>query len=188
MSAVFYTPGAIDHFVKFRTGITRYLGTATVAPEVEVRPAFLNVINDLGGRSVPVHKVADRTQHVVTTTLNRFDWATYKALFPDGNTSAGAFRTDSNLTHGVLTFGYLDFELILRYSYGGTAVIPSDFPVGRRYWSGTTLASRESTVGTRVQEVSLVVECNELFDPPTRLFRLYSEIPADVLNGLPNVE
>lgn len=188
MSAALYTPGPIEHYVKFRTGVTRYLGTAVTAPEIEVRPAYINVQNDLGGRSVPFQKVADRKQHVISTTLNRFDWATYKAMLPDGVTSAGAFGADDNTTHGVLSLGYTDFELILRYAYGGTSVIPSDFPVGRRYWSAVVLGSRESTVGTRVEEVALVIECNELFNPTLRTFRLYSEISADVLPGLPALE
>ncbi len=95
---------------------------------------------------------------------------------------------DNNVTHGVLSLNYLDFELILRNSYAGTPVIPIDYPIGRRYYTAVLLGSRESTVGTRVAEVSLVFECNEIFFYDTRAFRLFSEVPSDVLNGLPNVE
>lgn len=186
--AKFYTPGAIEHFVRFRNGSVSYLGTAMVAPEVEARPAFLNVMNDLGGRSVPVDLVADRTQHLITTTLNRFDWATYKAMELSTLGAAGATKDENIFTHGTLTIGAADFELIWVYTLAGTGVIPVDFPRGRRYYSCVIKGARESTVGTRVMELSLVIEANEVFNPTNRTFRLFSENSVDVLTGLPSVD
>jgi hypothetical protein len=194
MAANLYTTGAIEHFVTV-AGTTYYLGTATTAPEIENRPAFLNVINDLGGRTVPFQKVPDRSQHIITTTLNRFDWAVYKRICMDQINAAGIVRDESITTHGILALGsattlsngLADFELTLVYTLAGTPVAPVDLPPGRRYWSCVVLGSKESTVGTRVEEVSLVLEANQLFDPVTRSFVLYSEVPGEVLTGLPAV-
>lgn len=189
MSAVMHTPGAIDHYVKASfNGVETiaYLGTATTAPEIEVRPAYLNVINDLGGRTVPFQKVPDRQQHVITTTLNRFDWLTYKTISRDVTLGGVAQGIDGLYSHGILGLGTagVDFELILVYTLAGS-IFATQFPRGRRYWSCLVLGAKESTVGTRVEEVSLVIEANELFDPLTRAFELYSENPTDVLAGLP---
>lgn len=188
MPANFRPTGAIEHYVKFRHGTTRYLGTATLAPEIEVRPAWIDIKNDLGGRTVPMDKVRDREQHVISTTLNRFDWDTYKALQGLGVGSSPAAVGETDLTHGTLTFGSSDFELALVYRLFGTSGTPADTPQGRRYYSCVLLGARESTVGTRIMEVALVVEANQLFIPATRLFSFYSEVAADVTAGLPAVE
>lgn len=184
MASLFYAPGAVEHFVVYG-GVGYYLGTATTAPEVEGRPYYLNVINDLGGRSAPMQKVGDRQQHIVTTTLNRFDWAVYKAIV--FASSSGQLGGDSNFTQGVLTLNNLDFELALVFQQAVAGNTPTGFPVGRRYFSAQVIGYRESTVGTRVEEVTLVMECNELFDATTRQFALYSENSATVLQGLPAV-
>lgn len=184
--AAFYTPGPKDHYIRFRDGSVSYLGTATTAPEVESRPAFLNVINDVGGRTVPTQKVRDRIQDVVSTTLNRFDWATYKSISGAQENGGPGVLIDNNLTHGTLVLGSSDFELIIVNSLALTAgTVPADFPVGRRYFSAVLLGARESSVGSRVEEVSLVFECNELFVPETRVWRFYSELATDVTGGLP---
>lgn len=188
MPALFRPVGAVEHFVRFRDGTTRYLGTATVAPEVEVRPGFLPVMNDLGGRTFPVCRVRDREQHLVSTTLNRFDWDTYKACQGLAPGSSPATLVDTVLTHGVIAEGVSDFELILVYSLAGTAASPADTPAGRRYSSAVLLGSRESSVGSRVMEVACVFECNEAFVPASRAFSLYTEVAALVTAGLPAVE
>lgn len=187
MASLFYAPGAVEHYVRIRgSSSAEYLGTAVTAPEVETRPAYLNVINDIGGRTLPMQKVGDREQHVITTTLNRFDYDVYNRLKITGNGSGGLGFHD-NTTQGVLTLNYLDFELILVFAavLANPAAFPA-YPVGRRYWSGQIVGSKESTVGTRVQEIALVIECNELFNPANRVFDLYTEITSSVTSGLPS--
>ncbi len=182
MASLFYAPGAIEHYVKLRNGTTYYLGTAVTAPEVEGRPFFLNVINDIGGRTAPMDKVGDREQDVVTSTLNRFDYSVYNSI-----KSTGAPGEHTTATQGTLTFGVLDFELILVYAAAVAGFVPGTFPVGRRYFTAQTIGFRESTVGTRVEEITMVFECNELFNPTTRDFELYTEDRSAVLAGLPPV-
>ncbi|VTR92148.1 unnamed protein product [Gemmata massiliana] len=183
MPAFQFCPGPIEHYVKFRSGGTFYLGTATLAPEIERRPAFTNITNDLGGRVLPFQKIFEGSQHVITTTLGRFDWNVY-ALLSENDVGGGV---DEKTDRGSLVLGNDDFELVLVNSYAGTGVISNTYPVGRRYFSCVLLGSRESTVGTRVTEVSLVIEANSIFEPSTRKFFLFSDDPTSVLNGLPAV-
>lgn len=182
MAAFFYAPGAIEHYVTLRNGTTYYLGTAVTAPEIEGRPFYLNVINDIGGRTAPMQKVGDRQQDVVTTTLNRFDYAVYKTILGETN----EVLLHDNSTQGTLVIGALDFQLTLVYTAALAGNVPNNFPVGRRYFSAVVIGVRESTVGTRVEEVTLVIECNETFNPTTRVFTLYSENSTVVTTGLPN--
>lgn len=188
MAALFMPPGPIDLFAFFRDDFAMYIGTCKEAPEVDVRPAYIDIKNDIGGRSVPIQKMYDGEQHLLyLTATNRFDWAGYKfmsrASVP-GDVGPGV-SIDGALNRGSLSLGLDDFEFVLRYSFGGTPNNTVAFPVGRRYYSCTLLGARESTVGSRLMEVSMVLEANGLFVPASRSFRLYTELEADVLAGLP---
>lgn len=186
--AAFYDTGTIEHFIKLSNGTISYLGSASLAPEIETRPAFIDIKNDLAGRLLPIDKLYDGEQHIINTTLNRFDWATYKSLSPSVVVPGGAgpgVLVDGKLNRGTLTFNSTSFQLILVYTFGGTVVAPATLPVGRVYNCCTLVGAKESTVGTRIMEVSLAIEANGLFNATTRAFSLYSELSADVLNGLP---
>ena len=193
MSVLLAPPGPIDLFAKMRTtGLTWYIGTCREAPEVEVRPAFIDIKNDIGGRSVPVQKLYDGEQHLIyLTATNRLDWAGYKAMsraIVGGG--GGLLGADGPLDRGSLVMGSTDFEFVLKYNFGTTVVAP-EMPVGRRYWSCVLLGARESTAGTRLMEVSMILEANAVYTSTgqspnaNRSFSLYSEQAADVLNGLP---
>lgn len=188
MSALNHAPGPIDLFAKFRDNTTVYIGTCKEAPEVEVRPGFIDIKNDLSGRLVPGQKVYDGEQHLIyLTAVNRFDWAGYKFMSrAEVALGAGpAVSTDGPLSRGSLVLGASDFEFVLRYSFGGTAAASDQMPVGRRYYSCILLGARESTVGSRIMEVSMVLEANGLFVPADRSFKLYTERQDQVLTGLP---
>jgi len=204
MSALFTPAGPIDLFVKLRDNSTAYLGTCKEAPEVEVRPAFIDIKSDISGRTVPINKCFDGEQHLIyLTAVNHIDWLAYKfisrattgglglvgqAIGGTGDTS----RVDGPLDRGSLVIGSTDFELVLRYTFGGTVVAP-ELPVGRRYWSCVLVGARESTVGSRLMEVSMVLEANSIYSSTGsssnggRTFKLYTEKPDEVLSGLPVV-
>lgn len=178
MAAVFHTLGAIDHFIR-PTGDPAwvYLGTATLSPDMEEEPAYLPVINDLGGRSLPVTYVADRNRCTVTTTLNRFNWTAYDLLrfVLNPGTGAGSY-VDRVGDHGTPVMGFQDFQLLLISTFGPTYSSP-DTPTGRMYYSAIPRKFRESNLNSRVTELSILFECNGLFNPADRSFSLYTENP-----------
>lgn len=188
MAAFFTTPGPIFIYVNwvYQGGTPTFLGTAVTAPEVEGRPAYINVLNDLSGRSVPGQKVYDGEQDIVTVTLNRFDFGVYTQLKSQSKVAAAAgFNTPLN--RGSLAFTQTDFQLILVNSFFGTAQASPVLTSGRLYYSALLTGWRESTVGTRVEEVALVFECNAPINPTSSTpgafgsFNLYTE----TLPGLP---
>lgn len=187
-SPLFMVPGPIDLFATFRDSTTMYIGTCEQAPEVEVRPAWIDIKNDITGRSIPAGKMPDGEQHLIyLTATNRFDWAGYKfmarAAVPGD--IGPATLINNVISQNVIATGADDFEFVLRYSLGGSIVSPAQMPVGRRYYSCVLLGARESTVGSKIMSVSMILEANPLTDFVNRTFRLYSELPADVLTGLP---
>jgi hypothetical protein len=182
MPAMQATCGPIEHFVVFPgQSIATYLGSAVLAPEQEAEDFKIPVLNDLGGRSVPFQLVQDGEQWMVMTTLNRFDLAVCRAIraLPGGGAPLGS---ETGIARGTLVIGLSDFQLILVNSYAGTpsaGVNAAALNAGRGFYSSTLLKYKESTVGTRVLEVSLAIQCNNVFNPATRGFSLYTE------SGLP---
>lgn len=183
------TPGPIHLFVRFRnqsSGV--YLGTCVTAPENEEEKYKIPVMNDLSGRSVPFQLVQDGQIDYVYATLNRFNLFVYQniknvesGLPPTGAGQNPAIGIESGLARGTLSVGVSDFELIIINQYFGTPSSgiyidgPSDLPVGRRYYSANMRKSKESTVGTRVLEIALAFECQNVFNLTTRGFSLFTE-------------
>ena len=183
MSAGQFTSGPIEHFVQFRgESIAYYLGTAVLGPEQDDDEKAIPILNDLGGRSVPFQVVQDGAEWMITTTMNRFDMSVLRRL--RGLTSAGpgqfpVLGVESGRARGTLVLGNSDFSLILANSYAGTpsagVATPADLNALRGFYSCKMLHYKESSVGTRVVEVSLAIQAYNLFDPVTRGFRLFSE-------------
>lgn len=193
MPALQFTPGPIHLYVRFRNkSIADYLGTCVVAPEPEATKYKIPVMNDLSGRSVPFQLVQDGENHIVLATTNRFDYAVYRAIRALDNGSPagqGVLGAESGLARGTLVIGVSDFELILVNGYYGTAAAgsgtaPLILNAGRRYYSSNLMKYKESTAGTRVQEIALAIGCENVFIPATRGFGLYSETDLGVLGPI----
>lgn len=182
MAAFQHCLGPIDLYIRNRVaGVTNnnwlYLGTAVSAPEFEIKPAYINIMNDLGGRSVPFQKVKDGEQWIVTSTLNRFDYSNYNQLKVNTTQTANIAAGES-IVRGRLYLASDDYMALFIFNYKNTVADIGNMPAGRMFYSMTPLAFRESTVGTRVNEVTIVMEMNAVFDVVTRSFPLYTENPS----------
>lgn len=182
MSVMQATPGPIDHYVQFRGASQAvYLGTAVIAPEQEAEDFKIPVLNDLGGRSVPFQLIQDGEQWLVMTTLNRFDLSVcraMRALISGGPDQPKTLGSETGRARGTLVIGSSDFQLILVNTYAGTpsaGANAGDLNAARGFYSSTILKYKESTAGTRVLEVSMAIQCNNVFNPATRGFSLYTE-------------
>lgn len=183
MAALFTTMGPVEIFIKPRINGTlnsswTYFGTSVTSPEVEIKESFLPVMNDLGGRSVPTTQVWDGEQHVLSATLNRFDpdvYAYLRTRSAIGTTPV----TGEKLQRGRLFIGYNDCQCLLVNSFKGGLGDTGNMPAGRLYYSAKFAGSRESSVGSRVYEIAIILEMNGVLDPATRLFSLYTEKASD---------
>lgn len=184
MPAIFTTLGPIYHFIRPASGTGGpwlYLGTAETSPESDSTPGLLPVMNDIGGRTFPMQYVNDRRQDLVTTTINRINHTTYNVLrntLPINGGVPAEYR-DTFVDNGSLVIGGSDFQLALVYGFGSVSGVNSaDTPRGRMYFSAIPRKFKETSVGTRVMTVSILFECNGLYVPGDRSFRLYNENPS----------
>lgn len=191
MATGVFTPGPIDHYVQLPgQGTPQYLGTAILAPDQEAEDFKIPILNDLGGRSVPFQLVQDGEQWMVMTTMNRFDMAvmnSIRALPSRGPGEGLVLGQESGRARGTLVIGVNDFQLVLVNTYAGTPSAGANadgLPRARGFYSSTILKYGESTKGTRVQEVSLIIQCNNVFNPVTRGFALYQQ--GLIATGAPN--
>lgn len=183
------TPGPIHLFARFRNSATGfYMGTCVAAPEPEAEKFKIPVMNDLSGRSVPFQLIQDGEIHMVMATMNRFDMFVIQNVRnvesgapPTAASANPALGIETGFARGTLSIGVSDFELIFTNQYFNTAAQGpgiTDLPAGRRYYSCNLRKYKESTVGTRVLEVAVAIECQNVFNPVSRGFSLYTEDPA----------
>lgn len=202
-----FTPGPILLYARFRNQSTiRFIGTAVSAPEPESEQFKIPVMNDLSGRSVPFQLVQDGELFQVMFSTNRFDINVCRAIRALSNgqpasvpsTTGNAFLgTETGRARGTLVLGISDFELFMVNSYAGTPQAGSvsvsgsaqaDLNTLRGFASCNLRKYKESTAGTRVIEVAMALDCQNLYTPNAtgdfaRGFVLYSEQPV---SGIPD--
>lgn len=184
MGAFTHCSGPVEIFVRFRSGVTAYLGTCTEAPEVEVEKRYGDIHNDLSGgtQGQPFQAVLLGETHTITAVANRLDFSVYSAIRDETN-SGQLLGGELAIERGTLAVANSDFELILRYTYAGNpatlALSQTDFPLARRYFSAKLAAYKEST-GSRVFESAMVFRTWNIFDPQTRTFKLFTENPNQI--------
>jgi hypothetical protein len=190
--ADFLATGAVDLFFQFRkvpNGADQpylYLGSAVTAPEIEAVRYYTPVNSDLNSPA-PFQQIFNSEQHNVIVTLNRLNYPNWD-LLKFGQSTPTSVRS---WVGGRLELNSGDFYLILRYFLPCNS--PQPFPVDpsgtssyivRQYVSALLTDYRESTVRSRVNEVSLVFQCNPLYNylvipgNPSPQFTLYEEYPA----------
>lgn len=191
MSMGLRTPGPIHLFARFRSNpVAAYLGTCVAAPDPGGEKNTIPVMNDLSGRSVPFQLIQDGETCMVMATMNRFDLVVFQGILALSSNAGGGnvalLGTETGFARGTFVLGVSDFELIIINGYAGTAAQGlfvgnvSDLPLGRRYFSSNLRTYKYSTLGTRVYEISFAIECQNIFDPVTRGFALYTENSAAI--------
>lgn len=186
MAAFQFTPGPKDLYARFRAAPGgslnnwAYLGTCVTAPEPEEEQFKIPVMNDLGGRSVPFQLVQDGETASLICTLNRFDLTVARLIRAQssGMFSIAGVGQESGTARGTLVIGVSDFQFIIYNRYGGLAVSgPANgvSPNGRCYLSANCRKYKESTVGTRVEEVAFALDFQNVYFPQTGGFGLYTE-------------
>jgi len=179
-----FTPGPIHLFATYRGNPDHdYLGTCVAAPESESEKFKIPVMNDLGGRSVPFQLVQDGETWMVMATMNRFSLPSIQNILARESAYGGGLNGDegseTGFARGTLYIGVSDWSLTLINGYTGTpsaGTLPAVLPGGRTFYSANVRKYKESTVGTRVLEVAMAIELQNVFDPQTFGFNLYTDL------------
>lgn len=187
MSAGQYTPGPQHVYARFRSNpVAAYLGTCVRAPDPEHEFSYLDVMNDIGGRSVPYQLVQDGENARIVLVMNRFDIVVCRQIralqAAAGGGSVSQLGTTTAYGRGTLVIGSSDFELVFVNAYAGTPAaglplsVATNLNAGRRYYSTVPTKYKESTEGSRVLEVALALRCeNGAISGGVGGFALYSE-------------
>ena len=186
MPANVQTLGPGHVFVRFRGNSTaNYLGTAEIAPRIEKQYGSLEVKNDLASRQFPFQRVDDGEIHVYSCVLSRYDYLIMRAL-QDRYAHQAAFTNqgiDSRFKRGSLVMGIGDVQLIHVNDFTGVQpthpLATADQPPGRLYYSANLMTAADDAGATRANFIPLVFQCDALYDPTTRQFFLYSEVPSN---------
>jgi hypothetical protein len=139
-------------------------------------------MNDLAGRSEPFQIVKDGENAVILATMNRFDWLllqTIRGLDSTNTPPATPLSGDPFAgqevaeTRGTLSIGYTDFQLLLWWEYntvaGASGTANDALPI-RQYNSVELIDYKESTVGTRVEEVACAFKAVSRYSVANRGF------------------
>lgn len=180
------TPGAQELFIQFR-GESKplYWGTAVTAPEFEEIPRFIEVNNDLAGRSEPFQLIFDGFSAMVSVTVNRLDLGVMQMLRDHANHvgTGNSLGLDGLDDRGSLVLGRNDFSVIVRNSFANRVVGNLNvvgLPKGRNYMYCTLMGYKESAAGTRAMEAACVFRAWNAWQGPGLGFRCYSERDEDL--------
>ena len=187
--AFFHTPGPKELYVVFRdTNVWQFVGTCVTAPDISEFPKVIDVYNDYGGRSVPTQLIWDGSESRVACTLNRVDLQVARNIRDQSERSGllGRVGRETNLDRGSLMIGVSDFAFIFRNTYFGTVNATPGMPPGRLYFSVILEGYEEHTTATRVEEVTLLLRCNNVLLPNGGGFAQYTEDPTEFPVLIPN--
>ena|ERR1051326_8431687 len=166
------------------TASALYLGTAEVAPQIEILAKYAPVFNDLAGSQVPFDTIFEGEMGHTFVELNRFNEATLAIAqnrpnhFTSGTrgSNVGGDVGTLMLTEGKAFSVYVVFPYASKPAYAG-------MPAGYRFPFSVLLSpDRFTKLGTRERKVALIFEHLRGFYPATGVFGLYDNVVA----GLPN--
>lgn len=184
MSAGIFSPGPQHLFVRFRSSpVAQYMGTCVRAPDPDHEFFYIDIENDIGGRSVPYQLIQDGENAKITLVLNRFEINVCRGVRAlQGAAGGGLIQNLGSQTafaRGTLVIGSSDCEFVFVNSYYNTpaAGLPlaaaAQLNAGRRYVSVVPTRYKETTEGDRVLSVALALRCEN--GAVGQAFQLYTE-------------
>jgi hypothetical protein len=166
-----------------------YLGTAELAPSIQIVPAFQPVFNDIGGELVEFDSMYDGEKAIVAADINRYNEAVLAAMQARPFHTADSVPGFGNrLSRGTLMLqGGNAYPLYLKYSFFGTTNAVPGMPAGCLFHAAMLSGPDAIIPGTRVKKVSCVWTALPLYTATganAGSFNLYTLTTADPA-GLP---
>jgi hypothetical protein len=204
--ATFYSTGPVQVWVGpqvispaygtvLPTGSIRYLGTAEVSPQAEIRRQYQPAYNDLSG-AVPFDLNFLGEDAVIAIDLTRWNETTYAALanapaqlaspgiIPRGSYPAigGAGGMGSLQAHdGFSVVVYMVFP----YGFPAINNIPGrtfGMPGGYRWMGASLINDKFHQMGAKYRKLHLTFQCAPIFNYLTNNFTLYdNSVPANLV-------
>lgn len=164
------------------TGSPQFLGTAERAPVIDLVPAFLPVLNDLGGRLKPFDKSYQGEDGIVVARVNRWNEPVYQSI--ESATNNGTPGTDASGDIGTLMFQEdKAYEVWVVFPYAASKAAMSGMPSGYHFFGAWLEQDRLDPLGTEPRCLNLMWYCGRTFSPSTGAFTCYDY----TISGLPNI-
>lgn len=170
-------------------GAPSYLGTCEESPDIEIRPEFEPVRNDIGGVKVPFDMSYQGEDALIVLDLNRWDEDVLRACQALPGTSAGGNTRGQSGPLDVGTLMLTESKTIPVYIVFPFNSKPAmaRMPQGYRFFAAYNLGPhRNRPLGTRPRKVLTAFHAIRSFDPAHGTFLLYDEdVSVAFNNGLP---
>lgn len=143
----------------------QYLGTFEQAPDIDIKGEWDQVMNDLSGSKLPLDRLFEGEEGMVSGVLTRFNWPTLRRLMarprfvgtPGFNPSGdiGTYMGQEGCSYNLwCLFPYRD------KAFQGAA---GDMPAGIRFLSAFLLSPEKIHGGTKAKKVQVVFQAQRAF-------------------------
>lgn len=165
--AKLYTTGPVHIFVGCGGSVNAkqvlYLGTGQEAPDIEIQREFEPVKNDIGGTMLPMDRVYEGQEAMISVALNRIKLTTLHAMqsIRLGGLTPGIETVDTIGT-AICQEGWT-YPTFLVFPYQAAKASMADLPAGYRFWSTFLQGPDRIKPGTRVKQVHVLIRCMRHF-------------------------
>lgn len=161
----YHVTGAIHHYVRALGGVIKYLGTAEVTPQMQLRRYYQRVANDEAGKTLPGQETRDGQAAKVAVSFSRWSKLAWGDLLLSGLAAGLDFDEgqESRWSRGALVYGQDTVELWQVYENslnpGGPNRALFGIELGR-YWPQVKVEEdNQPQAGTQVERKLLIFDC-----------------------------
>lgn len=170
-----YCTGPAHVLVAFGGSNPRYLGTAKISPQIELKPEYKPVFNDLGG-DVPLDVSYLGEEALSQIDFTRWDESVYEIIAARPRSNAAAtIGANTSLDVGtlVLTEGF-GFIMYVLFPFATAKAAYSTLPAGYRFPASVFVGpDKMEQMGTHNMERLMVFRHLRIFNATTGAFLLY---------------
>jgi hypothetical protein len=151
-----------------------FVGTGRAAPGIEIRPAFEDVHNDLGGSRVPIDRIRESQDGLVTAEMNRYSESFLQRMADRSLSTPGVPGIDTSGEIGsLLLLEGQTFVLWTVFPYAGKGFFTANanpnfgnMPAGYRWLAAYLLGPDRYRIGSATaKSLGCIWHCLRLFDP-----------------------
>lgn len=182
MPALTRVSGPNHCFVQFPGGQPLYLGTPERSLEVEWKPYYEPVMNQLAGTQLPFDETFQGLAAELSGVFTRYDATVMNLIMTAPPLAAPpALGSENRLSRGSLTYGrYFPSFIVVNGFFGTANAAPDDLP-GYRFLNAKFAALKIGEQGTTATKYGVAVSAIPVYVPSTGGFVCYTvdaAIPA----------
>lgn len=157
-----HVTGPVHHYVQTLTGVVRYLGTAEVTPQMQIRRYTSKTMNDIAGRTLPLQKHWDGEAATVSVLLTQFSKFAEESLQESGRTRGLQVGPgeETRWARGAAVYGQATFKLWQVYdNFFNPNGASTGLEIGW-FWPQVELVQRDTVkAGAQGEGLLLVFDC-----------------------------